>query len=247
MLCSIGQIEGTQGLYRGLFPVLESLCLSNFVYFYTFHTLKSLQSKDDQSVWRDLVFGMVAGAINVLTTTPCWVVNTRLKMKSMTSSTIPYTNLRDGIVHVAKHEGIQGLWAGTIPSLILVINPAIQFMVYEAIKREVLKSYKNIPSLAVFGMASIAKICATVITYPLQLIQTKLRHGLNKETEAKHLPKNPGTFAVGLFILRTYGPLGLFRGIEAKLAQTVLTAALMFVAYEKIFKLVVTILRANKN
>lgn len=33
---------------------------------------------------------------------------------------------------------------------------------------------------------------------------------------------------------RKYGMLGLFKGLEAKLLQTVLTAALMFLLYEKI-------------
>lgn len=37
-----------------------------------------------------------------------------------------------------------------------------------------------------------------------------------------------------LFIFRRHGALGLYKGLEAKLLQTVLTAALMFVVYEKI-------------
>lgn len=34
--------------------------------------------------------------------------------------------------------------------------------------------------------------------------------------------------------VRKWGILGLFKGLEAKLLQTVLTAALMFLLYEKI-------------
>lgn len=37
-----------------------------------------------------------------------------------------------------------------------------------------------------------------------------------------------------LFHYRKYGVMGLYKGLEAKLLQTVLTAALMFVVYEKI-------------
>lgn len=37
-----------------------------------------------------------------------------------------------------------------------------------------------------------------------------------------------------LLCCRKYGVLGLFKGLEAKLLQTVLTAALMFLLYEKI-------------
>lgn len=37
-----------------------------------------------------------------------------------------------------------------------------------------------------------------------------------------------------LLCCRKYGVLGLYKGLEAKLLQTVLTAALMFVVYEKV-------------
>ena len=36
---------------------------------------------------------------------------------------------------IARAEGIASLWNGTLPSLLLVLNPGIQFMVYEIEKR----------------------------------------------------------------------------------------------------------------
>lgn len=241
--------EGFAALYTGLFPVLESLCISNFVYFYTFHCLKSTRNaKAAQSVARDLVFGMLAGVVNVLTTTPCWVVNTRLKMKSTHQivDSIPYNNLFDGLIYLARTEGREGLWAGTIPSLMLVVNPAIQFMVYEGMKRRILAGNHTINSLGYFGIGAVAKAVATLLTYPLQLVQTRLRHGVGKKHD-QHLPKNAGTLQLLLFEVKQNGLKGLYRGMEAKLLQTVLTAALMFMTYEKISRFVITLLRANKS
>lgn len=59
----------------------------------------------------------------------------------------------------------------------LIINPAIQFMTYEAIKRRICMSLNNSqPSAWVFFViGAVAKAIATVLTYPLQLVQTKLR------------------------------------------------------------------------
>jgi adenine nucleotide transporter 17 len=83
--CHVSKNRST--LYRGLLPVLESLCVSNFVYFYSFHGLKSYVSdKIPASALRDLFLGSVAGTINVLTTTPLWVVNTRMKMQGLPTS-----------------------------------------------------------------------------------------------------------------------------------------------------------------
>jgi len=62
--------------------VLQSLCASNFIYFYTFHGLKLMQGKEmPSSAGRDLLLASIAGVVNVLSTTPLWVVNTRIKMQ----------------------------------------------------------------------------------------------------------------------------------------------------------------------
>ncbi|KAF7995524.1 hypothetical protein HCN44_006631 [Aphidius gifuensis] len=236
--------EGPSTLYRGIVPVLESLCASNFVYFYTFHGMKLLRSSRNQTAKNDLLVASIAGFINVLVTTPLWVVNTRLKMKGITDiherNNNEYETLLDGIIHIWKYEGIGKLWAGTLPSLILVANPAIQFMTYESIKRKVSSSLggAQTPAWIFFTIGAIAKTVATILTYPLQLVQTKLRHGHNYE----NLSPNAGTLQILLYILKKNGIGGLYKGMEAKLLQTVLTAALMFLAYEKISRFVFRIL-----
>lgn len=241
--------EGMAALYRGLFPVLESLCISNFVYFYTFHCLKSSIRLKESSATLDLLFGMLAGVVNVLSTTPCWVVNTRLKLEATHGgeNAVNYSNLLEGLIYVGKTEGVAGLWAGTVPSLMLVINPAIQFMVYESLKRRVLERYSTISGWGVFGIGAAAKAVATIFTYPLQLVQTKLRHGSYRNENGDCLPKNVNVLQLMLFELKRNGVKGLFRGIEAKLMQTVLTAALMFLTYEKISRFVFAVLRANNQ
>lgn len=238
--------EGFASLYRGLIPVMQSSCISNFVYFYMFHFLKSLRARDAQSAAGDLLLGALAGSVNVLSTTPFWVVNTRLKMQGINCD-LPYNDLISGLKYIARKEGLQKLWSGTCASLMLVVNPAIQFSVYEAIKRYLTKVYgKETPSvLYFFFLGAIAKLISTFATYPLQLIQTKMRHG--DSDLKKSLPPNAGTIEMVIYILKTKGFKGLYCGLEAKLYQTVLTAALMFMAYEKIVRFVKVLLRAAAN
>ncbi|XP_047362360.1 peroxisomal membrane protein PMP34 isoform X2 [Vespa velutina] len=244
MIRELTSKEGPHTLYRGMVPVLQSLCASNFVYFYTFHGLKMLRSRRNQTARNDLLVASIAGVINVLTTTPLWVVNTRLKMKGISSvaekNNNDYNTLYDGLLHIWKYEGLEKLWAGTFPSLLLVANPAIQFMTYESIKRKIDASSSGIqpPAWVFFTIGAIAKTVATTLTYPLQLIQTKLRHG----HKYPDLPPNAGTIQILFYILKKQGILGLYKGMEAKLLQTVLTAALMFLTYEKISRFVFRIL-----
>jgi adenine nucleotide transporter 17 len=48
-------------------------------------------------------------------------------------------------------------------------------------------------------------------------------------------------------ILRKYGVQGLFKGMESKILQTVLTSALMFTIYEKIAAFVFRLMRVQKR
>jgi hypothetical protein len=43
--------EGVSSLYRGLISVMQSSCISNFVYFYVFHLLKSFKPRDAVSIF----------------------------------------------------------------------------------------------------------------------------------------------------------------------------------------------------
>ncbi|XP_068797375.1 peroxisomal membrane protein PMP34 [Struthio camelus] len=241
VLLEIIKEEGLLAPYRGWFPVISSLCCSNFVYFYTFNSLKALWVKGQHSTTgKDLVFGVVAGVVNVLLTTPLWVVNTRLKLqgaKFRNEDIVPtnYKGVVDAFHQIIRDEGVLALWNGTFPSLLLVFNPAIQFMFYEGFKRKLLKKQLQLTSLDAFVIGAIAKAVATTLTYPLQTVQSILRfgrHRLNPENRTLGSLKNI------LYLLqqrvRRFGLMGLYKGLEAKLLQTVLTAALMFLVYEKL-------------
>ncbi|KAL9956071.1 hypothetical protein ACROYT_G037492 [Oculina patagonica] len=253
VLMDIIQEEGLQSLYRGLFPVLSSLYCSNFLYFYTFNGLKTVfvgRGKTSSSL-QDLLFGYLAGIVNVLMTTPLWVVNTRLKLQGATfrtkdldssSKTRKYKGIIDGLRQISHEEGVLSLWSGTGPSLVLAGNPAIQFMVYEAIKKFLMNEDKKaLRGRQYFVLGAIAKAVSTVVTYPLQVAQCKQRSG--------HKTANGKTdiFSLLARLVREQGFKGLYKGLEAKLLQTVSTAALMFVAYEKIAAFIFRLLRRTQR
>ncbi|XP_062931811.1 peroxisomal membrane protein PMP34 isoform X2 [Cynocephalus volans] len=186
VLLEIIKEEGLLAPYRGWFPVISSLCCSNFVYFYTFNSLKAVWVKGQHSTTgKDLVIGFIAGVVNVLLTTPLWVVNTRLKLqgaKFRNEDIVPtnYKSIVDAFHQIIRDEGILALWNGTFPSLLLVFNPAIQFMFYEGLKRQLLKKRMKLSSLDVFIIGAVAKAIATTVTYPMQTVQSILRFGRHR-------------------------------------------------------------------
>lgn len=243
ILAEIIKEEGLLAPYRGWIPVICSLCCSNFVYFYCFHSLKASWLRGQKSTpGKDLLIGLAAGVVNVLVTTPLWVVNTRLKLQGAQFRNADirptnYSGIMDAFVQIVHEEGLGALWNGTFPSLLLVLNPAIQFMIYEGLKRQLRRgALQELSSVEVFLIGAVAKAVATTVTYPLQTVQSILRFGqLKQSTDGSQLLNSLRSVKCLLINrVRKYGVVGLFKGLEAKLLQTVLTAALMFLLYEKI-------------
>lgn len=221
----------------------------------------------------NLIIASVAGCLNVLLTGPLWVANTRLTVqnapakgghghggtdgkestkdgtekeakkaekKEKKADEVYYTGIFHVLSDIAKKQGIWAIWQGLIPSLILVSNPSVQFVTYENLKKFMSKiaasRKKPITSIEFFIMGAIAKAVATVVTYPLQVAQSRLRAG-----------KASTTVGCLLQILKDRGVAGWFYGMEAKLWQTVLTAAFQFLTYEEIAKLVFSVMAGKTH
>lgn len=120
------------------------------------------------------------------------------------------------------------LWKGTFTSIILALNPAIQLGFYEMLKRIVTNGSDNtITSGASFVNSFVAKFVATIVTYPIQVLQTRQRAGIKQDAVATNTPQNRTRSWYSAI-------LELYRGLESKLLQTCLNSAIMFVAYERL-------------
>jgi len=217
--------EGFLTLFRGCQSTLLSVAVSNFVYFYSFHGLKTLSRAEHQTALRDLLYACCAGILNVLLTNPLWVVNSRLKMSGVTKGDSQYRGLLDGLIKIALQEGVGTLWNGTKASLLLVSNPAIKFTFYELLKRQWGRPVKG---GSAFILGCMATAIATLFTYPLQMVQAQARHG----------SQSGGIIEIGSEIVYQNGVVGLYRGVDSKLLQSVTAAGFMFMSYENIFQLV---------
>lgn len=239
--------EGLLGLFTGWWGQIVALGSSNFVYFYCYNMLKVIVMKKNKrqiTPLMNLAVGAVAGVINVLCTTPLWMVCTQLavqrkKKRAGSRDREPYKGMWDGLTRCFNEEGVSGLWKGVIPNLMLVSNPTIHFFTYERVRIVMSKAAEKrgspITSLEFFCMGALAKAIATVFTYPIQIAQSQLR---NDRKDAQGNRKYSGTLDCLLKIYATAGFRGWFRGMGAKLWQTVLTAAFQFMAYENIRLLV---------
>ena len=186
------------------------------------------------------VITALAGVMSSICSNPIWMMNTRLAIKKKEDSK---AGVFDLIRQIIDKEGIGAFFKGVIPNLILVLNPIINFVVYEHLKRIALKSHKRESDISfglIFLMSSVGKILATFATYPILTIRVRLQAD-EKRTEGG-ITYQASKIATQI---KDLGLSGLYHGIEAKLLQTVLYNAFLMMTYEKLRTLIkIIVLRA---
>ena len=151
--------------------------------------------------------GAVAGSLTVLLTNPIWVVNTRMTAPKKQAEGKPAAKPKGTLgtfLQILREEGLQGVFAGVMPALVLVINPILQYTIFEQLKNVVEKRRRVTPSDS-FYLGAIGKLCATSITYPYITVKSRMH------VAGKDGPKEDMISSLKR-ILREEGVQGLYGG-----------------------------------
>merc|ERR1712193_211477 len=124
------------------------------------------------------------------------------------------------LVALLKEEGPLALFAGVAPALVLVINPILQYTIFEQLK-QLLEKRRKVGATDSFLLGAIGKLAATSITYPYITVKSRA-HVASGEGSKE------GMTASLKRIVREEGVSGLYGGIGPKVTQSVLTAAFLF-------------------
>ena len=134
-----------------------------------------------------MLAGLIAGSATVILTNPIWVVNTRetvrkdVSVKEQDLKNLPASEAAKAVgqrgpgflkilVDIIKSEGIGALWSGVVPALVLVINPIIQYTVFEQLKTIVERRRRSrLKPNDAFLLGALGKLLATGITYPYSI------------------------------------------------------------------------------
>ncbi|XP_057441828.1 peroxisomal nicotinamide adenine dinucleotide carrier [Lotus japonicus] len=220
-----------------------------------------------------LFVAALSGCVNVLLTNPIWLVVTRMQThKKDSSRTHPDQRLSDatgqtvlstveplsyGTSHVIQEvydeAGVLGFWKGVLPTLVMVSNPSIQFMLYEAMlvklkrrRAQRKKDSNGVTALEIFLLGALAKLGATVVTYPLLVVKARLQARQVKNGDKRHNYK--GTQDAIIKMIRYEGLYGFYKGMGTKIVQSVLAAAVLFMVKEELVKQIRLLLtKASSN
>ena len=267
---SIIQREGVHGLYAGLDSALFGISVTNFVYYYWYEWTRAGFERAAVTAGRaskrlttveSMIAGAIAGSATVLLTNPIWVVNTRMTTRKQHDQSddavlpgvkAPKTPTTLGtLLALLKKEGPQALFSGVVPALVLVINPILQYTIFEQLKN-VLEKKKRITPTVAFLLGALGKLIATSITYPYITVKSRMhvagRDGgrenmvdamrrIISEEGTVGLYRGKSTFTVILMIVDSAS------GIGPKVTQSVLTAAFLFAFKDVLYEQTVNLRR----
>ena len=71
-----------------------------------------------------------------------------------------------------REEGPRALFAGVLPALVLVINPILQYTIFEQL-RNAMEARRRVGPRDAFYLGAIGKLLATTITYPYITVKSR--------------------------------------------------------------------------
>ncbi|XP_068650185.1 folate transporter 1, chloroplastic isoform X2 [Aristolochia californica] len=248
-IVTITRAEGLKGLYAGFSPAVLGSTVSWGLYFFFYNRAKSRYlrrtEKQQLSPGLHLISAAEAGALVSLFTNPIWLVKTRLQLQTPLQLSQPYSGFSDALRTILKEEGWHTLYKGIGPSLLLVSHGAIQFTVYEELRKFVLQiksdrgkaalrdREKLLNSLDYAVLGATSKFAAMLFTYPYQVIRSRIQQRPNTDG----VPKYANSWHVVKETLRFEGIRGFYKGITANLLKNVPAASITFVVYENVLNL----------
>ncbi|KAE8348744.1 mitochondrial carrier [Aspergillus coremiiformis] len=238
---------GVKAFYRGLTPNLIGNSTSWALYFLCYSNIKTARWTWCRSLEEELTssdYFLASGAAGMLTsilTNPIWVIKTRMLS---TSSRIPgaYASFTTGASQIYYSEGIPGFYRGVLPALFGVSHGALQFMAYEKLKlRRIKKTFtlasdddhaepqqvrwRELGNLDFFVMSSLSKIFAGCVTYPYQVLRSRL------QTYDAHLIYRGVQDAI-VQIWAKEGVAGFYKGLGPNVLRVLPSTWVTFLVYE---------------
>lgn len=160
-----------------------------------------------------------------------------------------------GTLHAAREvyneSGVTGFWKGVIPSLIMVSNPSIQFMIIESLSKQLRakraakkKDEQNITALEIFVIGACAKLGATVCTYPLLVVKSRLQ--AKQEISGNVSLRYSGTVDAIIKMIHHEGFRCFYQGMRTKIVQSVFAASVLFMVKEELVKVFTVLTNKSK-
>lgn len=251
--------EGFRALFKGLGANLVGVVPARSINFYVYGNGKRILNKhlnpeNKENVWTvHLLAAATAGIATGTATNPIWLVKTRLQLDKNRASDDPlrgrqYKNSWDCVKQTVRHEGFRGLYKGLTASYLGVTESTLQWVLYERLKLSLeRREARRLADRAYqrkfideveefggkFGAAAFAKMFASALTYPHEVVRTRLRQAPKMVTATGQVTaKYTGLVQCFKLVAKEEGVAGLYGGMTPHLLRVAPSAGIMFAIYE---------------
>lgn len=194
-----------------------------------------------ESTWVHLCAAAFAGVVTGTATNPIWLVKTRLQLDKesagMGGHARQYKNSLDCVRQVLREEGLRGLYKGLSASYLGVTESTLQWVLYEKMKTYLAARKEKIvisgrPETAwdnfmdwggKLGAAGSAKLLAAILTYPHEVVRTRLR----QRPIGRGKPKYTGLVQCFRLMWKEEGFVSMYGGLSPHLVGSPVQLALL--------------------
>ncbi|CAK7223082.1 Pyrimidine nucleotide transporter, mitochondrial [Sporothrix bragantina] len=256
---TVKRVEGWRALFKGLGPTLVGTVPAKSINFFTYGNGKRIIAEQahvsQDTPWVQLVAGVFAGIVTSTATNPIWLIKTRLQLDKNSADASrgierQYKNSVDCVRQVLRNEGIRGLYKGMTASYLGAAESTLHWLLYEQMKRGLERRKARIVAegreetawdqfvewMGPLGGAGAAKLFASLLTYPHEVVRTRLRQAPMADGQRKYT----GLVQCFLRVWREERIPGLYGGLTPHLLRTVPAAGITFGIYEIVLKLLNT-------
>lgn len=175
---------------------------------------------------------------------------THFGFRTVETSDIKYSNIRQALKRIVREEGIRGLYKGNMPAEYLYLSySAVEFWAYKELEQkfEAIDLNHKVPhTVKTFGSGMIAGCIATAATYPFDLLRTRFAvnkgpqmvsasfYFLNCKANILYVRKkyNTSVTQAMMDIYHKEGPKGFYRGLWPAIIQIMPYMGLLFSSYD---------------
>jgi solute carrier family 25 folate transporter 32 len=233
----IWNTQGLRGVFRGLGATLVTVPLFWGVYFPLYDHLKYETSQKYPDWHPSLVHmgsAVTTGAVADLICNPLFVIRTRLQTQALHQLAEHQAIHETGMLQTGKGlfraHGPLIFWRGMSANLMGLSHVAVQFPVYESLKKYCRdrKNGEAETALELLVSSASAKMCASLLTYPHEVLRSRMM-----DSRESNAPTLRGTV---VNIWAKEGLAGFYTGLPITLVRVIPNCCITFLTYELLLR-----------
>ncbi|KAL7435119.1 hypothetical protein ACHAXH_002551 [Discostella pseudostelligera] len=252
------QEGGIAPFYSGVLTSAIQSATEKALYFFAYTFYKNgyvgITGSSDFGTLPNLILGCMAEWSHLPITLPIDCLTTAIQTDAQNRGALAL------LWNILSTKGVGGFYKGIEAYTVLCLKPAIQYTVYEQVKRIVLAArrgkrlaskgdrthdedggsdHSSLHAAEAFFLGMFARIVATMLTYPYLRAKVMLQSNNSNTSDGGKKKTIPQMIAEQL---STGGVSGLYQGIGPELTRGVFSAALMMMVKERIGVVVKTMI-----